>query len=150
VPDHLYEVNFISVIDKDEDPARTAELVRREEALTERDAEARHLPHELRESRYCWCDSRALAAFNRGLLGRFFVVEIRFRRWDPLDPRNAPLLASPSAPDVPPVFAAEDGHAYMRMAGGTMVVSLDDIGQMATERIASEHSRQGCVEPGHA
>ena len=41
----------------------------------------RKLGHELRSSRYCWCDSLALAAQEMGLIHRFYIIEIKFKPW---------------------------------------------------------------------
>ena len=41
----------------------------------------RDIGHELRSSRYCWCDAFTLAAQEMGLVQRFYIIEIKFHSW---------------------------------------------------------------------
>lgn len=69
---------------------------------------------------------------ERGLIQRFYVIEVEFRPWDPDDPRSAPLVV-PEAPGVPPAFQNEAGECFYRHNGFTRRATLERVAQTAKE-----------------
>ena len=67
VPKHFYLVRFVPVLDDDE------QIVLPDQPV---DQKLRKVPHELRSSRYCWCDSHCFASLEMGLMHRFYVIEV--------------------------------------------------------------------------
>lgn len=132
VPQHLYAVRFVPVVDDFELQSYNDSKVR---VLDPPAASIqRKLPHKLRSSGYCWCDSLTLAANERGRMHRFFVVQIEFKPWNPMDPRNEDLMM-PEAPTLNPVFSNEEGRTYFRLNGMTSYLSFSNIQEMIKEKV---------------
>ena len=103
VPSHLCKVHFVPVVEAegDDPPLDPSASLPADWAC--HSEICRDLPHELRESRYCWCDCEAISAMERGMLNQFYVVELCIPPWDPQDQRNKGMVIE-EAPQIPPVF----------------------------------------------
>jgi hypothetical protein len=114
VPDHMVSIDFVPVIDPDEEGKPISP------DPVDLDT-PRWQDHEVRESRYCWCDSYTLALCANGLIPRFYVLEIKFEAWNKDDPRNATLIR-PDVWDGRPLFVNECGKMALRRCGLTVKV----------------------------
>ncbi len=103
VPSHMCEVHFVPLVEADGNDAPMDPTALLPEDWASRSENCRDLPHELRESRYCWCDCDAFAAMEKGMLDRFYIVELRIPPWNPQDWRNRGMVIQ-EAPQIPPVF----------------------------------------------
>ena len=118
VPKHMYNLRFVPVLDSVDERID----VQKEDNVI--NGMRRELAHELNESRYCWCDCYTTAMLERGVMHRFYVVEIEFKAWDPLDARNKGLVF-PEVPSMNPIFQNEEGKCYLRRNGGTTKMDLE-------------------------
>lgn len=128
VPKHLWKVTFVPVVD---DPSGEVTPV----ISVPVDPRRRSLPHELRESRYCWCDCYTLANMENGLMEEFFVIELTLSAWDPDDPRNASLRVE-GHDWLNPIFVNEDGNCSIRRNGQTVKVDLATLHSTIATRMA--------------
>ena len=124
IPSHLVSISFVPVLDDDESEAEAVA----ETATAKGDKilarQGRDLGHEVRESRYCWCDTFTLAASAHGLIHRFYIIEVKIAAWDKSDRRNESVLAEAKhvCCDGRPLFANESGNIYMRRPGYTFKI----------------------------
>ena len=118
VPRSMYKVRFVPILDSVDEHC---DLHHEDTILN---GMHRNLPHELNESRYCWCDCYTTAMLERGLMHRFYVIELEFKAWNPLDDLNKHLII-PKAPLVNPIFENEEGKCFLRINGGTKKMDLE-------------------------
>lgn len=105
VPPDEYQVRFVPVFEDKED----AERCRRSTLdMVGLDDPPRGRGHDIRLSRYCWCDHHAMAGFNFGKLHPFYVIEIEFRK-----------------PKKRSVYANEEGRVFERLNATTKQVFYD-------------------------
>lgn len=91
VPEELYSIHFVPVVDHEEEEPEDDTG-----AVTLQNGD---FPHRLFSHVFCWCDHAAFAAFSKGLLNNFYVIEIR-------------VQGQPSKNRQ--LFKASDGVAYVR------------------------------------
>ena len=86
--------------------------------------------HDIRLSRYCWCDHHAMAGFNFGKLHPFYVIEIEFRKpvrlvvWFIKIPKEFIIFIVFQKKRT--VYANEEGQVYERLNATTRQVFYDD------------------------
>ena len=96
-PSRLIKTKFVPILDPDENDQFMLEGPDH--------GTSRWLGHTIRDSRYCWCDSDALAACANGTVPRFFVIEVS--------------IASTNATEAlqRTIFANEHKKVYIRRNG---------------------------------
>lgn len=104
VPDYMVRTCFIPVVDDVHhvllpDPV-SAQVNRKKK-------------HELRESRYCWCDSYTMAACAHGLNHHFYVIELKVSAWN---------IGQTTLCSKRPIFANEHNQVFLRRSGVTVRV----------------------------
>ena len=85
-PTNAIETRFVPVLDPDEDYQVQLEVCS--------PSPSRWLGHTIRDSRYCWCDTEALALCANGLIPRFYVIELSLTGWNPKISKTCPIFAN--------------------------------------------------------
>ena len=96
-PSNMIETKFFPILDPDEEQPVQLEVCS--------PSPSRLLGHAIRDSRYCWCDTEALALCANGLIPRFYVIELTLAPWNPKTKK------------VRPIFANEYKKVYIRRNG---------------------------------
>lgn len=134
VPNHFWKVNFVRIFDKAD------EVICDDNKTVPVSPDLRDLPHELRESRYCWCDCFTLANMESGLMESFFVIELCLQAWDYFDTRNFTLRVD-GHQNLNPLFVNEEGRCAIRRNGHTVNADLLTLQSTIATRIALTKSR---------
>lgn len=109
VPEFLYEIKFIPVIDQDEKKYKPPSP-----KLLQSIDKYSHLNHSFTLNKKCFCDLISMAYFSQGYIFPFWVIEIQIKPIDLSDEKIKKFYENSIWVNEKKEFISDDGKSYIR------------------------------------